>query len=266
MAFANSYVASILVNDKPQREFNSNGKRMVKMPFNSEYKIRLKNQTSLKTLVNITIDGAQVVYGDEHQIVLNPKQSLDLERFIIELDKGNKFKFVKQGLLGKEGHFDPTTNDLGKIRVEFIPEKEVQLRLGGLTDYRTTYSPPWPHHQTVSPAIFYSSAMGIATNSSLIGGQSNGAMAMASNSISLNNDKPCSETSLGRPTEKCSLGGTVEGSESNQQFVTAQGPLLGWDTSKTTTIEINLSGFEYSEVHEKIRKLEEELEELKRSI
>jgi hypothetical protein len=244
MAYANNYVVSVLVNDKPQREFNVEGKRSIQMSFDTEYKIRLKNQTNVRAMVNVSIDGASVFMGGK-QLILEPRQSLDLERFVGELESGRKFKFVKQEKLGESGHFDPTSDDLGKLSVEFVPEME--LRLGHLstittTSFPTTYN-PWinvsaPNHWWGSSQIY------CATNASYnsIGVQGTQGPSGDKGIVATSN---CSEIPLGK-AQACSLGaqdtgGTVEGGISNQSF-RDNNSLILWDYSKKTTIDIQMTG------------------------
>lgn len=214
MAFANNYVVSVLVNDKPQRELNVNGKRTIQIPFDSEYKLRLKNQTNSRALVNITIDGAPVFMGGK-QLILESKQTIDLERFVADLDQGRKFKFVKKDKLASEGHFDPTSEELGKISVEFVPE--IEMRLGLL------HSPtlPWYYGQNQ-----------IAINNSKITCNSQNILHYGVN--------PCNEVFLNSSAE-CSLGGTVEGSKSDQKFKDSNRTYM-WGYSKRTVIDIHMSG------------------------
>jgi len=246
MAFANNYVVSVLVNDKPQREMNVNGKRSIQLPFDSEYKIRLKNQTNLRALVNIFIDGAPVFLGGR-QLILEPKQSLDLERFVGELESGRKFKFVKQEKLGDAGHFDPTTSDLGKLSVEFVPE--YVTRLGTITT--TTHSQPQivtqplifnqPSYQWwQNPQIFSSH---VAINNSAIGGTIGVAGTQGNKGDKgLVSNNACSEISL-NSSQMCTLadGGTVEGGLSDQSFTDSNSFVI-WDYSKKTIIDIHMAG------------------------
>lgn len=112
MMYSEKMVASIKANGKILREF----KDTVYCPFNTEYSILLKNLNAIRALVNIYIDGEDVVPGG---LVLNAQQELELERFIKNnnLNEGNKFKFIQRND-AIEKHRGIKLED-GIIRVEY---------------------------------------------------------------------------------------------------------------------------------------------------
>jgi hypothetical protein len=86
--FLNNFAAAIFVNNTSLREID--GK--VYIPYGTEYAIRLKNLSTNRALVNITIDGESVT-GDGLVVT----GTTDLERYITSnLSKGNKFKFIER--------------------------------------------------------------------------------------------------------------------------------------------------------------------------
>jgi len=89
--YGNKLAAAIKVNGKVLREF----KDTVYIPFGSEYSILVKNLNSVRTVVNIYLDGDNVVPGG---LVINAGQEIDLERWIKNgnLSEGNKFKFIER--------------------------------------------------------------------------------------------------------------------------------------------------------------------------
>ena len=91
MMYNQKLVASIKANGKILREF----KDTVYVPFSSEYSILLKNLNTVRAVVNVFIDGENVVPGG---LVLNAGQEVDLERSIKNgnLTEGNKFKFIER--------------------------------------------------------------------------------------------------------------------------------------------------------------------------
>ena len=112
MMYGNKLAAAIKVNGKVLREF----KDTVYIPFGSEYAITLKNLHTTRAVVNVFIDGDNVVPGG---LVLNAGQSIDLERSIKNnnLTEGNKFKFIER--TGKiEEHRGIGVED-GLVRVEY---------------------------------------------------------------------------------------------------------------------------------------------------
>lgn len=231
MAYANNYVVSIIHNNRPIRETQSglSGMRTVCLPFNSEYKIRVKNNTHLRALVDITIDGASVFLNGQ-QLILEPKQSVDLERFVDSLTSGRRFKFVSQETAMKEGHFDPTTPDMGVVSVNFIPE--IQSLFPGAINHNvfTTTSP------TINTIGGASGASGASVNmltDSLVSYSSIG----VSGTMGPRGDKGISEGTISTN----SVGGTVEGSNSSQSFrETATNHL--WNYASQTKIDIKIRG------------------------
>ena len=110
--YGNKLAAAIKVNGKVLREF----KDTVHIPFGSEYAITLKNLNTTRAVVNVYIDGDNVVPGG---LVLNAGQSIDLERSIRNnnLTEGNRFKFIER--TGKiEQHRGIGIED-GLVRIEY---------------------------------------------------------------------------------------------------------------------------------------------------
>ena len=91
MMYGNKLAAAIKVNGKVLREF----KDTAYIPFGSEHTILIKNLNTVRALVNIYIDGDNIVPGG---LVLNAGQEIDLERSVKNgnLNSGNKFKFIER--------------------------------------------------------------------------------------------------------------------------------------------------------------------------
>jgi len=121
MAYQQGVVASIFINNKPVREFNFKGQRTCKIPFGSEYQIFIKNRTSSRGYVSIDIDGTDVL--GFKQLVMKPHDEIMLERFVDDLDRGKKFRFIslEEGMRTGEIQ-DPTNEDNGLITVTFYKE------------------------------------------------------------------------------------------------------------------------------------------------
>ncbi len=214
-------VASIKANGKVLREF----KDTVYVPFGSEYSILLKNLNTVRALINIYIDGDNIVPGG---LVLNAGQEIDLQRAIRNgnMNEGNKFKFIER--TGKiEDHRGIKIED-GLIRVEFQFEK-VYKRQDGIHWEKTTlgsidYSPNW------QPTSMDSYSSGILRNTttastpkSMSGtvtcsSASYAATNMAVGSATLNTIATAQAYNAAPQTE---TGITVAGSKSEQKFVTA---------------------------------------------
>ena len=153
MMYNNKLVASIRANGKILREF----KDTVYIPFGSEYSILLKNLNTVRALINLYIDGDNVVPGG---LVLNAGQEIDQQRAIRNnnLNEGNKFKFIERtGNI--EQHRGVKLED-GLIRVEYQFEKIFKrqdgiqwnnIKLGGQPYYG---DPTW----TVNNAVLRGSS------------------------------------------------------------------------------------------------------------
>ena len=117
MMYESKLAAAIKVNGKVLREFN---KDTVYIPFGSEYSILLKNLNTKRAVVNIFIDGQDIV---ESGLVLNAGQEVDLERFVKNgnLTEGNRLKFIER-TSGIEQHRGVKLED-GIVRVEYQFEK-----------------------------------------------------------------------------------------------------------------------------------------------
>jgi hypothetical protein len=134
-AYANAFVVSLICNNQPQREYNEDNERVVRIPFGSEYSLRLKNMRDNKVSVMISIDGMNIVSGGG-RFVLQPHEDLDLERFVEDLKEGKRFKFMSVEEGKNTGEIqDPYSKDNGLITVEiFEPEVKKVYRESGYSD------------------------------------------------------------------------------------------------------------------------------------
>jgi len=128
--YKEGFVLAILdVNGRPLKDIDG----AVRIPFGSEYKIRLRNRNYEQCKARVYIDGSPVsMLGD---FVISGRGLLDLERFLdSSLSEGKKFKFVHRDE-GTEG--DPGNPENGIIRVEFFKEKPKTWKL------TTSVYQPW---------------------------------------------------------------------------------------------------------------------------
>ncbi len=112
MMYESKMAAAIKVKGKVLREF----KDTVYIPFGSEYSILLKNLNTTRAVVNVFIDGEDVVSGG---LVIDPGREIDLERWVKNgnLTEGNRFKFIERtGAV--EQHRGIKLED-GLVRLEF---------------------------------------------------------------------------------------------------------------------------------------------------
>ena len=117
MMYSNKLVASIKANGKILREF----KDTVYIPFGSEYQFLLKNLHTQRAVVNIFIDGENIVEGG---LVLDPNREVNLERYVKNgnLTEGNRFKFIERTQAVEDGPRGIKLED-GLIRIEFQYEQ-----------------------------------------------------------------------------------------------------------------------------------------------
>lgn len=118
MMFSNKLVTCIKVNGKILREF----KDTVYVPFGSEYSVFVKNLESRRAIVKIEIDGTQVC---EDGFVVNANSEVNVERFVKDMNIGNRFKFIERTAKIEDGPRGIKAED-GLIRVSFQYEKVVQ--------------------------------------------------------------------------------------------------------------------------------------------
>lgn len=211
MAYANDYVLSILHKNKPVREFSENGKRTCAIPFDSEYKVRLKNKTSKRAKVKVYIDGIDIDVNQEY-LVLNSNQTLDLERFIESLDSGKKLKFISVEQGKKTGEIqDPTSEDNGTIRVEFYPEATLLTYI-----YTTNQS----YQQTPIWNRWNYNGGTLSSSDGVINGTTSSTVSVDGSNLNYNTSASNSYYSkkVDNETKASTVGATTEGSESMQKF------------------------------------------------
>lgn len=193
-AYQNHFVVSVLHNNKPQREYSVGGKRVVHLPFGSEYKLRVKSRFERRALVSVEIDGTDVLNGK--RLVLDSKGQVDLERFVTDLTSGSKFKFMSLEEGMRTGQIqDPTSPENGKITVKIWREVEYFWTLLGTVTNRPTWtdSKPW-------------------IDTGYRGG------CFSTNSINHLEASCNSGGFVGSSTDFGNKGATVEGGRSDQQF------------------------------------------------
>ncbi len=109
------FTLTVLKDNNPVREFSN----QVAIPFDTEYKLRLKNDNRQRCSATVWIDGAKV--SEMGNFIINGNDFLDLERFLNEsLTEGKRFKFVP---LDHPSVDDPNRIENGIIKVEFRLEK-----------------------------------------------------------------------------------------------------------------------------------------------
>jgi hypothetical protein len=132
-AYAHGFVVSIIGPHGNIREASDGNDRVARLPYESEYKIRIKNKNSLRAKVSVLVDGMDISPG--RMFILAANETVDLERFIQDgdLDKGNKFKFVNAIKGAATGEIqDPHNPNLGVVEVRFYREITSYLTTSGI--------------------------------------------------------------------------------------------------------------------------------------
>lgn len=238
-AYAHGFVVSIIGPHGNIRESSDVGERVARLPYESEYKIRLKNKNHLRSKVQVLVDGTDISPG--RMFILEANQTVDLERFLQDgdLDKGSKFKFVNAAKGAVTGEIqDPFSNSLGLVEVRFYRE----------------IIPSYPTITSTLYSLGLGGSVGIKSNGGAggAGGQSYGSAgaggvnhAYASNctnaSMNTANSTPTMSGVTGiagaaipdLPQDK---GGTAMGAESGQKF----GDYWQWFNTEFTPVVISV--------------------------
>jgi hypothetical protein len=244
----NDSVVVTIVNDdkKPLREHdftkvNDRQKKCkVVLPFDSSYKILIKNQNERRIKLEIEIDGT-IVSGNG--IVLDKNCTDYIERFI-NVDR--KFKFVKPS---SDGVSDPTNVENGLVKVRVVKEKDAPAPQTPIIVkehhyHHYDYWYPFGRRYLVDPGTVY----GGCTTDGLIGGCypdiSSGGTTLGGGSVTCsmdsaiqwNNSAPASlnacnlsaeaplqnlkglPADFGLESVNGEVGATVEGAKSDQIF------------------------------------------------
>ena len=234
MMYQSKLVASLKANGKILREF----KDTVYIPFGSEYSFLIKNLHTQRAVVNIFIDGEEVVEGG---LVVDAGREVDLERYVKNgnLKAGNKFKFIERtGAI--EDHRGVKLED-GLVRIEFQYEavKPVSMwnnqpvytardffkssEFQGVTDkYSTTGGTGWLQ---ASGATYSTNVGGVMRGVDFSNGETVKAQASAAvNNYMVQNNISTSSANVhdGMATMDSynDVGITVPGSKSKQSFET----------------------------------------------
>jgi hypothetical protein len=121
MMYNNKLVAVIKTGGRVLREHGN----VVLVPFGCEFSILLKNLNTVRADVRVSIDGDDVLNGSS--LIIDAGGSIELERYIKELDRGNRFKFIERSS-SVENHRGIGAED-GLIRIEYQFERQISLSL-----------------------------------------------------------------------------------------------------------------------------------------
>jgi len=111
MVYSNKFIAVIKHKGKIMREFGGN---TVRLPFGSDYSLLLKNKDFSKALVEVTIDGKDVLDGNS--LILEANTSTELKGFMKGSSVKNKFRFINK------------TKEISDYRGDFIEDGLVEIK------------------------------------------------------------------------------------------------------------------------------------------
>lgn len=115
MMYKQEFVAVVKCNGSILRERGD----VVYLPFGSTYSILLKNKSGARALVNIEVDGKDVLSG--HGLILDANSSSEIKGFMRNMKETNKFKFIKKTREIQKHRGDRI--DDGLIRISYRFEK-----------------------------------------------------------------------------------------------------------------------------------------------
>ena len=127
--YQKQFVACMKCNGQVLREMEND---TVILPFGSEYSILLKNLSTKRALVKIQIDGDNV---SQNGIIISANEEVEIERYVSVGSSGYKFKFIER-TEHVEKHRGIKPDD-GLVRIEYSFEKP-QITIKPVVD-------PWPH-------------------------------------------------------------------------------------------------------------------------
>jgi hypothetical protein len=227
--YDNKFVAVVKARGQILRE----DKDTVLIPFGEEYTILMKNLNGQRALVKVQIDGQDVVDGG---LIVNANSEIELERFVKDLNSGNRFKFIQKTKKIQEHRGDKI--DDGMIRIEFQFERPTPTYTAPIWNYSdscnwqlikgsdiSSDSQILPHNVTVSNHVTLSGSSGkfssdtsnvLATNTSS-GVVNNSNSTNASTNVTLTANT-YNVRGLDNSLPQIEEGITVKGSVSNQKF------------------------------------------------
>ena len=149
MTYKDKFVVEVKHNGKIMRVKNG----FVTLPFGSEYSLLFKNLNSRRAVVNVSIDGEDVLDGKS--LIIDKNSTTDLKGFMQGFSARNKFKFIKKSQEIQDHRGDRI--DDGMIRVEFAYEVEEPVRIRQIINEHHEHHHHHHHHDWVRPLRWYRS-------------------------------------------------------------------------------------------------------------
>jgi len=226
MVYKDKFVAVIKCKGKILRERNG----YVTVPFGSDYSVYLKNLASRKAVVDVSVDGKDVL--NRKQLILSPNETCNLEGYLKGKNVSHRFRFAKR--TKQTDRVRGSRIDDGLVRIEYRFEcKKVDIPV-----IRPIPVEPWPrrkcpwcgqgwslcdcNHWNDSDTVYYTSNLsdsgssGFSVDNSTVSCNFMG-VSSTLNGMPKRSTKRLSSRSIGR-VDKAEDGFTVKGSKSDQSF------------------------------------------------
>lgn len=229
MMYSNKFVATVKANGKVLREVGDT----VYLPFGCEYSVLLKNLNTVRAQATITIDGEDVLNGSA--LVINPNSDLEIERFLKDLDKGNRFKFIERSA-SVEQHRGVGAAD-GLVRIEWQYERPAPV----YTPRPDPFPPQWNSNtfniNGMLRSVDYSAGESARLSATSAVNTSLQSMNISASSASLHDGMATMDWMSMEQQRTNDVGITVPGSVSRQKFV-AVAPMLLETTKHAIVLQL----------------------------
>jgi len=196
MMYKNNFVAVIKCEDRILRE-RENGN--VYLPFGSEYSILLKNKDNRRAVVEIEVDGVNVLNGNK--LILGGNEEQEISGFMRDMSKTNRFKFIHKTKEIQNHRGDRVDDGLVVVSYQFEYVQQPII-------YKTPNPYPYPWTTTYYNNSFTDFYGSIGTNS----------VACDSSSPNTGSAKCCDANINYCSTPHKDEGITVKGAEVNKNY------------------------------------------------
>ena len=222
MVYRDDFAVAVVTHGDIAREQKTSGDTVVKLPFGTDYGLRFKNLHGTRAVLGVTIDGKDVMDGEE--LVIAPNSSADLRGFMENGSVRKAFRFIKKTEKISKHRGDRI--DDGLIRVEWrfeVPPPQEPIHIHHpIHHYYDQWHPrprpyPYPHpwHNPWERGdVVYGNSRG--SGSSSLGSLDDVSLC----SSNIGEDKACASQSFEKNiTANAHIDGiTVEGEDRNQNF------------------------------------------------
>ena len=134
--YKNNFICVIKHNGRILREIDGE----VCLPFGSQYSILLKNKDSRRTLVDVEVDGENVL--NDQKLIVDGNTSNEIKGFMRNMSVTNRFKFIHKTKEISDHRGDRIDDGLISVRYNFEIEKPQPVRI---INKLKPYPEQWPY-------------------------------------------------------------------------------------------------------------------------